>query len=263
MPHVKVVFESEGEIRRYLLPSGPGAFEELTNKVRGVLGPDVAFRIFWKDAEGDLVVCDSDVELQTATDSLAISGNPNDLLRLYARVRSLSSKTQRSAEQDAEMNETGGEEREKSQPGVSQGPKVHVGVSCDGCEGIVAGIRYKDMPFPFLFPWMKMTKGFGGKCGRGRHGCHRFPGMQGKGFMRQPGHGGCGRRFQTMGDEGQSNANADVSGSCGQTHNQQAQTVDQIAKSLEEMGIKADGGVIRELIEQFHGDIVKIIEAIN
>lgn len=108
---------------------------------------------------------------------------------------------------------------------------------------------------------------FGGKCGRDRHGgFHRFPGMQG--FMRQHGHGhhGCGKMFQSMGSEGNSNStNVDGFGATSQepTGEQKAKTVDEIAKSLEEMGIKADGGVIRDLIEQFHGDIRKIIEAMH
>jgi hypothetical protein len=47
MPQVKVVFESEGEIRRYLLPSS-GAFDDLLGKIRTVLGNGTSFRLFWK-----------------------------------------------------------------------------------------------------------------------------------------------------------------------------------------------------------------------
>ena len=48
MSQVKVVFESESEIRRYILPSGPGAFQGLSDKVREVLGTEVAFKLYWK-----------------------------------------------------------------------------------------------------------------------------------------------------------------------------------------------------------------------
>ena len=47
MPQVKVVFEGENEIRRFLLP-GSGAFEDLLGKVRTVLGDGVNFQLFWK-----------------------------------------------------------------------------------------------------------------------------------------------------------------------------------------------------------------------
>ena len=124
--------------------------------------------------------------------------------------------------------------------------------------------------------------------GHGHHGHghgHRhgfpggFPGFRGglAGFMRPP-HGGgpfsaAHAESYSAGEGASSNAGgfaaaggpffgAGAGNRCGRPF-QGPKTVDEIAKQLAEMGITADGGVLRELIEQFHGDIVKIIEAMN
>lgn len=129
----------------------------------------------------------------------------------------------------------------------------------------------------------------GGGCFRGRrhgrkhghphghhhgHGGHHFPGRK------HMGHHGFGGMFQSMGEGFQSMGQGFQAmgegfqsqhmptfpfGGCRATQNDsnQPKSVDEIAKALKDMGIQADGGVIRELIEQFHGDITKIIEAMN
>ena len=143
-------------------------------------------------------------------------------------------------------------------------------------------------------PWMNMFGGAGGpfrggaRFGRGRGG---FPWMggpfdnhHGHGHHRGRHHGPYGRHGQpgnyteTSAEEGPNGSNASsnafasgfntsAGGSCragsAMPNFQQPKTVDEIAKVLEDMGIKADGGVIRDLIQQFHGDIGKIIEAFN
>ncbi|GAV00518.1 hypothetical protein RvY_11352 [Ramazzottius varieornatus] len=349
MSQVKVVFESESEIRRFILPSGPGAFQDLVDKVRGVLGPDVAFKVYWKDAEGDFVVVTSDTELQAALDSVNNSGGQGDLLKLYARImpagnniRSFTSTSSAStaragaeatASHDEEMKDGTQRKEEQEKAKEPEGPKEHVGISCDGCEGIVVGTRYKckkclnydlcetckgkgyhaehemeaiteprdnteQCMGPFG-PFMNMFGGAGGpfrggggpRFGRGRGG---FPWMggpfDGQGpFGPHRGRGGHrhgpydrnkegGNYTEATTEEGpngssaSSNAfasgfNTSAGGSCraesGMPNFQQPKTVDEIAKTLEDMGIRADGGVLRDLIEQFHGDIVKIIEAFN
>ncbi|XP_055355873.1 sequestosome-1-like [Paramacrobiotus metropolitanus] len=351
MPHVKVVYESEGEIRRYLLPSGAGAFEELRSKIRAVLGPNVSFRIFWKDAEGDTVACDSDVELQAATEAAATTETPSDAVKLYVRITGTTTPTASAStasipDTDAEMKE-GDAKEDAAAPdnagtanvhrgiycdgcqgpvaGIrykckkcenydlcetckgksfhaehemdaipfkeNTGPKVHVGVECDGCEGEVAGTRYKctqcfnydlcetckgkgfhaehemiavqepEFPphtFGFGFPFMPWNRPAAGGCHRGRRGnggCGRFPGMQGFGRPMWQGMGGDGG-FTCQGQAGR----------CGRESRQGPLTpeaMDEVARQLQAMGIQADGGILRELIEQFHGDIAKIIEAMN
>lgn len=122
---------------------------------------------------------------------------------------------------------------------------------------------------------MNFGEGFGGGCQRGAlgnrfRGFNRFPGMRGFGF-----HGRGGRGCQAGGSafasgagpwsssSSSSTAYADSDGNHSTSQTSENIDVDRIAKTLEEMGIKADGGVLRDLIVQFHGDIAKIIQAMS
>jgi len=123
-------------------------------------------------------------------------------------------------------------------------------------EAVVEPRNLNDQDFPFP-PWFNRHSG--GGCmrgGRGRGGCGRFPGM---GFMPRMQQWGPGGMFQSMGGP----SGAQFQGHHRGAESQQPPTVDQIAATLKDMGITADGGVIRELIEQFHGDIVKLLEAFH
>ncbi|GAU87810.1 hypothetical protein RvY_00608 [Ramazzottius varieornatus] len=111
---VKLFVEDDQEIRRFNLDAS-ATFSTLYQRVKDITGKD-AFRMFWKDSEDDMVVLGSDDELQAARQM-----SPKDLLRVYVK-----------AAKKAPVDDK----------------KIHKMVTCDGCEGQVAGTRYKCMECP-------------------------------------------------------------------------------------------------------------------
>jgi len=128
--NVKVLVMEAGsanDIRRFSVPEDVcTSFEYLNGKVRTVipnlLRKDLKFA--WKDDELDQVTITSDEELSMAIRSIPVGG---DCLKIYVTVVTA---------QDSQQN------RRK----VPSDP--HPGVTCDGCEGPVAGYRYKCVTCP-------------------------------------------------------------------------------------------------------------------
>ncbi|XP_025978462.2 sequestosome-1 isoform X2 [Dromaius novaehollandiae] len=118
--------EAAREIRRFSLPP-PARYQAIHDRVaelfQGLLraGPPPAFRMHYKDEDGDLIAFSSDEELQ-----LALPYVQDGVLRVYIK----------------EKKECKREHRAQ----CSQEPPrdmVHPNVICDGCEGPVVGARFK------------------------------------------------------------------------------------------------------------------------
>lgn len=112
---VKLFVEDDQEIRRFNLDAS-ATFATLAQRVKDITGKDT-FRMLWKDSENDMVVLGCDHELEAARQM-----SPKDLLRIYV-------KSARKAQ-------------------VLDEKKIHKMVTCDGCEGQVAGTRYKCLECP-------------------------------------------------------------------------------------------------------------------
>ncbi|OQV13462.1 putative Sequestosome-1 [Hypsibius exemplaris] len=129
---VKLYIEPDQEIRRFNLEAN-ATFEVLRQRVEGLVG-HANFRIQWQDSERDMIVLGSADELAAAKEVLT-----NNLLRLFVRP--------------TKTAVAGGEK------------KVHRGVTCDGCGGVVAGSRFKCL----LCPDYDLCEGCHGK---GTHSEH-------------------------------------------------------------------------------------------
>ncbi|XP_047000081.1 sequestosome-1 isoform X1 [Schistocerca americana] len=99
------------------------------------------FYVSWKDQEGDIITISSDEEL-----TLALSEMNTDVRKLYVAV-----KPEETLAPDAEMPEMG-------RP--IDGPAVHEGVTCDGCNKLIVGFRYKCAVCPD-FDLCSTCEGFG------------------------------------------------------------------------------------------------------
>ncbi|XP_049787287.1 sequestosome-1 isoform X1 [Schistocerca cancellata] len=99
------------------------------------------FYVSWKDQEGDIITISSDEEL-----TLALSEMNTDVRKLYVAV-----KPEETLAPDAEMPEMG-------RP--IDGPAVHEGVTCDGCNKLIVGFRYKCAVCPD-FDLCSSCEGFG------------------------------------------------------------------------------------------------------
>ncbi|NXY21609.1 SQSTM protein, partial [Atrichornis clamosus] len=118
--------ETAREIRRFSLP-WPARYQALCDRVaelfQGLLrtGPPPAFRMHYKDEDGDLIAFSTDEELE-----LAMSYVQDYVLRIYIKEKKECKREHRSQ--------------------CSQEPPrnmVHPNVICDGCEGPVVGTRFK------------------------------------------------------------------------------------------------------------------------
>ncbi|NXD09349.1 SQSTM protein, partial [Nothocercus nigrocapillus] len=118
--------EATREIRRFSLPP-PARYQAIHDRVaelfQGLLraGPPPAFRMHYKDEDGDLIAFSSDEELE-----LALPYVQDGVLRVYIK----------------EKKECKREHRAQ----CSQEPPrdmVHPNVICDGCDGPVVGARFK------------------------------------------------------------------------------------------------------------------------
>jgi len=107
---VKLYIEPEQEIRRFSLEAN-ATFEQLRQRVEALVGHG-NFRILWLDSEKDFVVLGSADELVAAKEAVT-----NGLLRLFVRPTAPAASTEKK--------------------------KTHHGVTCDGCQGVLAGTRYK------------------------------------------------------------------------------------------------------------------------
>ncbi|XP_027579861.1 sequestosome-1 isoform X3 [Pipra filicauda] len=118
--------EATREIRRFSLPP-PARYRAIYDRVaelfQGLLraGPPSAFRMHYKDEEGDLIAFSSDEELE-----LAMPYVRDGVFRVYIKEKKDCKREHRSQ--------------------CSQEPPrnmVHPNVICDGCEGPVVGTRFK------------------------------------------------------------------------------------------------------------------------
>ncbi|NXI43716.1 SQSTM protein, partial [Galbula dea] len=118
--------EAAREIRRFSMPT-PARYQAIHDRVaelfQGLLraGPPAAFRMHYKDEDGDLIAFSTDEELE-----MAIPYVQDGVFRVYVK----------------EKKECRREHR--SQCGQdSPREMVHPNVICDGCEGPVVGTRFK------------------------------------------------------------------------------------------------------------------------
>ncbi|KAM6251787.1 sequestosome-1 isoform 3-T3 [Porphyrio hochstetteri] len=118
--------EAAREIRRFSLPL-PARYQAIHDRVaelfQGLLraGPPPAFRMHYKDEDGDLIAFSSDEELE-----MAMPYVQDGVFRVYIKEKK--------------------ECRREHRSQCSQEPPrdmVHPNVICDGCEGPVVGARFK------------------------------------------------------------------------------------------------------------------------
>lgn len=120
------------EIRRFAIDEGASAsYAYLAKKIEQVF-PIVRgkiFKLFWKDADNELITFSSDEELVEALGS--ISG---DVFRVYVKVDESSSQDATFAADDSASSDQNG--------------PAHPGVVCDGCDKHIFGIRFKCVVCP-------------------------------------------------------------------------------------------------------------------
>ncbi|NXS26856.1 SQSTM protein, partial [Pomatostomus ruficeps] len=118
--------ETAREIRRFSLPP-PARYRAIYDRVaelfQGLLraGPPPAFRMYYKDEDGDLIAFSTDEELEMAMPYVR-----DGVFRVYIKEKKECKREHRSQ--------------------CSQEPPrnmVHPNVICDGCEGAVVGTRFK------------------------------------------------------------------------------------------------------------------------
>lgn len=122
---VKVYYienQATKEIRKFSLESDvAGNFEYLAAKICQTF-PDLLrkdIEVFWKDEENEYVTISSDDELHQALAPVHINSG---LLKLYVKVKKL---------------------REQPERDFNEEAREHTGITCDGCDTTVRGIRYK------------------------------------------------------------------------------------------------------------------------
>ncbi|XP_061644545.1 sequestosome-1 isoform X2 [Phyllopteryx taeniolatus] len=125
--------ESVREIRRFLVEQDAiGSFEHLCAKTcqmfSGLKRP--AFNMYYKDCEGDLVAFSSDDEL-----AMGVACMKDRVFRVYIKEK-------KEHRRDFPVHFTGTPESRGSPLGAPP-VGVHANVTCDGCEGPVAGVRFK------------------------------------------------------------------------------------------------------------------------
>jgi sequestosome 1 len=197
--------ENQPEIRRFALDVSP------TNDVYRALETTIAqlnsdypqgqFTLQYVDEDNDRITFSSDSELRSALNNIA----PGGVIKIYVKPKA------------KKTEETG------------ENPTVHVGITCDGCQGPVIGNRYKCTQCPdydlcqacsdkkvhpdhnmikITRPWQRFWGGHR-RCGRGPFGAGPFGGRGPSGagpfggrcprfwhhFMRQQQQGG-GAEFQ-------------------------------------------------------------------
>ncbi|XP_054245254.1 sequestosome-1 isoform X2 [Indicator indicator] len=118
--------EAAREIRRFSLPP-PARYQAIYDRIaelfQGLLraGPPAAFRMHYKDEDGDLIAFSTDEELE-----MAMPYVQDGVFRVYVKEKK--------------------ECRREHRSQCSQEPArdmVHPNVICDGCEGPVVGARFK------------------------------------------------------------------------------------------------------------------------
>lgn len=117
----KRLLEQSDEIRRFAVDYDVSTnYEYLLAKITSVFPGLVnkSITLYWKDCDGDMIAFSSDDELMEALKSIS-----DGIFRVYI----VEKKTHRS----------------EMQPSVDQASLLHQGVTCDGCNGEVRGIRYK------------------------------------------------------------------------------------------------------------------------
>lgn len=137
--------QEANEIRRFVIQNQPnGIFENLLQKLQQAYGSLLPadkseIRTFWKDEENELVGFSSDGEFIYALDLLNFNRlnkpyeSSHPVFKVYVTKKSLI-KTENTFEK---------REQSKQQQAPSQENVFHPGVTCDGCNGSVYGMRYK------------------------------------------------------------------------------------------------------------------------
>lgn len=125
---------NQQEIRRFAIDEGASAnFAYLAKKIEQVF-PHVrgkVFKLFWKDADNEMITFSSDEELIEALGSIT-----GDVFRLYVRV-------DENTKRDETFRGVGDDDISSDQSGTP-----HPGVVCDGCDKSIFGIRFKCVVCP-------------------------------------------------------------------------------------------------------------------
>lgn len=157
MAILNVKLFANGEIRRFPV-DGSAKFETLIQKVAQLYPEYSSVQLVWKDKDNDLVTLKNDEDLNEAAkyasgDVLAVylvSNEKRTVDASFADEKDVGKHPQITADQsDPQIAmEQSNDQQESNRTKEEEDPTLHVGITCDSCDGIVKGMRYKCLTCP-------------------------------------------------------------------------------------------------------------------
>jgi len=208
----------KNEIRRFPLESMAKqlTIESLVTKIKQIYpNLDVnSIKLFWKDQDNDKIIFKTDDELREVW-----RNRVDDVMRIFVEENEEADQKEIVVEKDAvffippvTVSETESSAPIPTSPTVVD-PSLHVGVSCDGCDGKVRGMRYKCL----ICPDFDLCESCEGKHLHNQHPMIRIVSPQDdtwkKAFMPFPLRGGHHCRRRMMREAGDACASASTQAS--------------------------------------------------
>jgi len=128
-----------GEIRRFPV-DGTVKYEALVQKVTQLYPNYPTVNLVWKDKDNDMVSIKNDSDLTEAVNHAVDGVLQVHLVSVEKMYPSLAEKI---VVEEQQMETDQPKEPEANSTVEEEDPTLHVGVTCDGCTGIVKGMRYK------------------------------------------------------------------------------------------------------------------------